>query len=68
MARPTFEADCKTFVSNLRKLRARVGNGYFRDALGWTESRYTRVKEALVEEGRVLRGRGRGGSIGLPGF
>ncbi len=66
MARPTVDADLKTFLTALRKLQARVGNGFFRDHLGWNETRYVKVREILIEQGKVARGRGRGGSIGIP--
>jgi len=66
MARPTIEQDSKTFIAALRKIGERVGNGFFREHLGWTDTRYTRVREALIESGKVERGRGRGGSVGLP--
>ncbi len=65
MARPSIIEDEKTFVTNLKKLRTRVGNLAFRDQLGWSESRYAKVKEALVEKGKIAKGRGRGGSIGI---
>ncbi len=65
MARPKLAEDEKTFVATLRKLRVRVGNGYFREHLGWSEERYLRVREHLLEKGKVAKGRGRGGSIGI---
>ncbi len=65
MARATLADDEKTFVTTLRKLRTRLGNQAFRTYLGWSESRYLKVKETLVEKGRVIKGRGRGGSIGI---
>jgi type I restriction enzyme M protein len=57
--------DAKLFVSTLRKLRERVGNGYLRETLGWREERYWRVHGSLLEQGKIVRGRGRGGSVGL---
>ena len=63
MPRPTLNEDAKLFLSALRKQRKSVGNGFFREHLGWSEQRYTRVREFLIEAEKVVRGRGRGGSI-----
>ena len=65
MARPTLEMDCTTFLNALRRTLS-AGNGALRERLGWTQERYWRVHAALVESKRVLRGRGRGGSVRLP--
>jgi type I restriction enzyme M protein len=65
MARPDIKQDSKTFVSMLRKLGTSAGNGALRAALGWSETRYWKVHAALVEAGRVVKGRGRGGSVAL---
>ncbi len=65
MAKATITEDAKVFVSTLRKLRVRVGNGFLREQLGWREERYWRVHEMLREKGKIVRGRGRGGSVGL---
>ena len=63
MARPTIIEDRKTFMSAIRKHRDMVGNGAFRSELGWNEDRYWKVHSLLVDEGRIVRGRGRGGSV-----
>ncbi len=63
MARPTFAEDRKKFMSSIRRYQAAVGNGAFRTELGWNEDRYWKVHSVLIEEGRIVRGRGRGGSI-----
>lgn len=65
MAKPTLNDDAKVFVATLRKLRDRVGNGHLRETLGWREERYWRVHGILLEKGKIIRGRGRGGSVGL---
>ncbi len=57
--------DAKVFMATLRKLRERVGNGFLRQSLGWREERYWRVHEVLLEKGKIVRGRGRGGSVGV---
>ena len=65
MARPSLNDDAKMFMATLRKIRERVGNGFLRDTLGWREERYWRVHETLLGKGKIVRGRGRGGSVGL---
>lgn len=65
MAKSSINDDAKIFVSTLRKLRERVGNGFLRAHLGWREERYWRVHGVLLERGKIVRGRGRGGSVGL---
>ena len=61
MARPTINEDRKKFLQALGKNT--YGNGALRKALGWAESRYWKVHAALLEEGRITKGRGRGGSV-----
>ena len=63
MARPTLNEDCKVFLVSLRKKAKPVGNGALRKELGWAETRYWKVHESLIEAGRIMRGRGRGGSV-----
>ena len=40
-----------------------IGNGALREALGWDEARYTAAKDALVANGTLLKGQGRGGTV-----
>ena len=63
MARPTLSQDAKIFLAALRKQGKSVGNGFFREHLGWSEQRYLRVRDVLIEAEKIVRGRGRGGSI-----
>jgi hypothetical protein len=42
-----------------------VGNITLREALGWDEERYNRIKSQLVDENRIIVGRGQCGSVGL---
>ena len=42
-----------------------IGNAALRSGLGWEEDRYGRVKSQLVDENKIIVGRGRGGSVGL---
>ena len=65
VARPTLSEDSKKFVVTLRKQRARVGNGFLKAELGWSDDRYWRIHAHLREGGRIVPGRGRGGSVAL---
>ena len=47
------------------KLGGASGNGRLRDALKWEEEFYWKVQGKLIEEGRIVPGRGRGGSVRL---
>jgi type I restriction enzyme M protein len=62
MARPSIDEDCKTFLSALRRKDV-VGNITLRSQLGWREERYWKVHQSLCENGRIVRGRGKGGSV-----
>ncbi|WP_281784310.1 toll/interleukin-1 receptor domain-containing protein [Sinimarinibacterium flocculans] len=42
-----------------------VGNKTLRNALGWDAERYEWIRSQLYEEGLVIIGRGKGGSVGL---
>ena len=42
-----------------------IGNGAVRETLGWDEARYTAAKDALVANGTLLKGQGRGGTVRL---
>jgi len=53
------------FIEVLRELGGSAGNGKLRDSLGWAEGTYDGVKQALVDEGVIILGRGRGGSVFL---
>ena len=44
-----------------------VGNVALRNALEWSEDRYTRIKKQLLDERVIIAGRGRGGSVALAG-
>jgi type I restriction enzyme M protein len=61
MSRPTINDDRKKFLSALG--RTTVGNGALRKELGWNETRYWKVHSSLLEDARIIRGRGRGGSV-----
>lgn len=65
MARPTVEQDSKVFISTLRKLGSSAGNGALRLTLGWSEGRYWKVHATLFAAEKIVKGRGRGGSVGI---
>lgn len=65
MARPTFEAERGEFVAKLREMGGSAGNVRLRERLGWGEDRYWRTHGSLLDEGTILRGRGKGGSVTL---
>ena len=57
------EKNNERFIATLRELGGSAGNGKLRGELGWLESTYDRVKDELIESGRIVAGRGRGGSV-----
>jgi hypothetical protein len=42
-----------------------IGNLSLREALGWDEAKYIRVKRDLIESRAIISGRGKGGSVAL---
>lgn len=55
----------KLFTEALRRLGGSAGNQRLREALAWDEGLYEEVRDDLVAEGRIAKGRGRGGSVSL---
>lgn len=55
----------ETFLNALKTAGGNSGNKSLRDFLGWDETIYEAVKNALQTEGLVTPGRGRGGSVSL---
>ena len=53
------------FIETLKQLGGSAGNGRLREALRWDEQTYSAIKSALIHEGVVASGRGRGGSVAL---
>ena len=51
------------FLEALTQLGGSAGNVRLRETLQWEEEAYAAVKNALVESGAILTGRGRGGSV-----
>lgn len=52
-------------VDTLAKLGGSAGNVTLMRELGWSEERYYRARDRLVDEGQLVRGPGRGGSVRL---
>ena len=59
------QANKDRFLEALAELGGSAGNARLREALGWEEEAYVSVKDALIAEGAVTLGRGRGGSVQL---
>lgn len=65
MGRPTDESRMSTLLETLDHAGGSAGNYWMMHELGWSEDEYWRIRDKLVEDGRVLRGRGKGGSVAL---
>ena len=63
LMRPSIKDDRNAFLRALRGATGAIGNMALRAKLGWAESRYWRVHQSLIEDGRIQKGRGRGGSV-----
>lgn len=59
------EQQTERFLAILASLGGSAGNQRLQEALGWQDSTYQRIKQHLLEEGRIRTGRGRGGSVAL---
>lgn len=57
------EGKREQFVEALTKLGGSAGNGRLRKDLKWDETTYADVKDALISDGLIVPGRGRGGSV-----
>ncbi len=53
------------FLGALAALGGSAGNGRLRELLAWEEATYDAIKAELLNRGRILPGRGRGGSVAL---
>ncbi|MGH6972426.1 MAG: type I restriction-modification system subunit M N-terminal domain-containing protein, partial [Caulobacteraceae bacterium] len=60
------EALRERFIEALQAAGGRAGNARLLGDLGWQPDTYDSVRDALAEEGLIVRGRGRGGSVSLP--
>lgn len=61
----SLETQAERFIQTLESLGGSAGNGKLGSELGWADSTYARVKAHLIEQGRIVPGRGRGGSVSI---
>lgn len=59
------DGDTERFLSVLAELGGKSGNHSLREQLGWDAPKYAAVKDQLVEDGKIVPGRGRGGSVAI---
>lgn len=59
------DQDCEVFITALTDLGGKSGNQALRENLGWTDEHYSVLKERLIEQGLIVPGKGRGGSVAL---
>ena len=57
------ETDIAALLSRVPADGATIGNGALREVLGWDEARYAAAKDALVANGTLVKGQGRGGTV-----
>ena len=57
---------CESLLSALAALGGSKGNQTLRQELGWDDPTYSAVRRNLIASGKLVPGRGRGGSISLP--
>jgi type I restriction enzyme M protein len=55
----------ESFLAALEGLGGSAGNGKLQADLGWKDATYARVQASLLEDGVIVKGRGRGGSVAL---
>jgi len=55
----------KALLTALLNLGGSKGNQTLREQLGWDDAAYSAVKNDLVAAGKLIPGKGRGGSVGL---
>jgi type I restriction enzyme M protein len=57
------DTDRDAFLAKVPADGSAIGNGSLRNALDWDEARYEAVRDALVAQRCLEKGRGRGGSV-----
>ncbi len=62
---PSTEQQIQRFIDTLTTRGGSAGNQSLRDELGWQDATYQRIRQHLIDEGRIRPGRGRGGSVAL---
>ncbi len=60
MPKPT---DLEVLLTHIRTDGSTIGNGALREAVGWDEVRYTAARDALIANGTLVKGQGRGGTV-----
>lgn len=63
----SLQTQAQRFIAALEALGGSAGNGRLSSELGWADSTYQRVKTLLIDDGRIVPGRGRGGSVSMVG-
>jgi hypothetical protein len=63
MARPTDEQMKARLMEELRNRNGYSGNIRLLGALGWSEDEYWRVRNKLIDEGVLVKGQGKGGTV-----
>lgn len=64
--KPTSRPDEALLLEVLARNGGSAGNQTLRRALGWSEANYEAVRSTLIARGRLVTGRGRGGSVAIP--
>ena len=59
------EALRERFLATLGEFGGSAGNGRLLTELGWAQGTYDQVHAELLDEGLIVKGRGRGGSVAL---
>ena len=54
-------------LSKLQELNGSAGNKALREKLDWNEEKYWEVHSRAVDLGKIVRGRGKGGSVSIAG-
>lgn len=69
MAKKHRRTNKELFLDSLQKLSGEgqklISNAALKDELNWQSDRYGRIKQELINEKRIIVGRGYGGSVGL---
>ena len=65
MSRPTDDELKQRFIEKLLVKGGMSGNISLRTELGWTDETYWKVHYILIEDGKIERGLGRGGSVSI---
>jgi type I restriction enzyme M protein len=55
--------DLEVLLTHIRTDGSTIGNGALREAVGWDEVRYTAARDALIANGTLVKGQGRGGTV-----